>query len=84
MSQSQKHNQSRGRMLAFLLLLALFTVTGIPHGQDAFAGGTGGNDTLGGSPAIDTTEVVTAEKESTSKEEMSFGDWLLMMASMLL
>lgn len=81
---TQKHCQTRGRMLAFLLLLALLLATGVPQGQDAFADGIGGNDTIIRPPAIDSIEVVPAERESITAAEMSFGDWLLMMASMLL
>lgn len=81
---TQKLCQTRGRMLAFLLLLAVLVAVGVPQGQDAFAEGGGGNDTIISAPAMDSTQVVSPKKELTFLVEMSFGDWLLMMASMLL
>lgn len=84
MNQTTNRVSTRGKMLAFLLLLAFFVVIGVPQGQDALADGGSGNDTLTRSSVIDSAEVVSIEKESTSTADMSFGDWLLMMASMLL
>ena len=81
---TQKHCQTRGRMLAFLLLLTVLVAIGVPQGQDAFADGIGGNDTLTSAPVMDSTQVVSPKNELTFLVEMSFGDWLLMMASMLL
>jgi len=80
----KKQFNPRGRMLAFSLLLALLLATGIPQGQDVFAGGSGNNDTLSGAPATDSITVVQTKKKSTLNADISFGDWLLMVASMLL
>jgi len=81
---TQKLCQTRGRMLAFLLLLSVLVAVGVPQGQDAFAEGSGSNDTITSAPVMDSTQVVSPKNELTFLVEMSFGDWMLMMASMLL
>lgn len=75
---------THGRMLAFLIIVALIATMSVPIAQPALADGSGGNDTLTGMSAGDSTEVVQVELEPTETTKSGLALFLIFISSLLI
>lgn len=78
MHQFKRQSKTQGRMLAFLLAVALIATVSLSGNKVAYADGSGGGDTVisAPAPAYDSTEYLSSDTELREKGDSDTMSWL--------